>query len=446
MVAAMNDTDTDSVSENILATGLPARRASLRILNAVLAKSRPLDEALESDATLKSLPKRDRAFVRLLTATVLRRLGQVDEIINRFLTREPAGNAVAVRNILRLATVQLLFLETPAHAAVGTAVDLAEAERLTRYKGLINAVLRNVVKAGPAALPQQDPARLNTPDWLWDSWCGAYGATTARTIALTHLGEASLDLSVKEAPRDWSSRLDGVALPWGSVRLKQGGDVTALPGFHDGGWWVQDAAAALPALLLGDIKGKHVIDLCAAPGGKTAQLAAEGARVTAVDRSANRMKRLSENMERLGLPVDTIVSDAVEWQLDEPADAVLIDAPCSGTGTLRRHPDIARVKTQADVAKLAVLQEKILIHAASLVKPGGLLVYATCSLQPEEGPDIVGAVLETGAPLDLVPIEAGELPGLGDDAIVDGCLRTHPGLFDRKGGLDGFFAARFRRQ
>lgn len=445
MVAAMSETAADTTPDAHSTTGLPARRSALRVLNAVLAKSRPLDEALESDAMLKTLPKRDRAFVRMLTATVLRRLGQVDEIINRFLTREPAGNGAAVRNILRLAAAQLFFLETPAHAAVDTAVELAEAERLTRYKGLINAVLRNVVKAGPEALAQQDPAQLNTPAWLWDSWVTAYGAATARSIALAHLGEAPLDLSVKEEPRTWSSTLDGVALPWGSVRLKQGGEVPKLPGFSDGGWWVQDAAAALPALLLGDINGRHVVDLCAAPGGKTAQLATAGAHVTAVDRSETRLKRLTENMERLWLPVEVITADALQWQPDAPVDAVLIDAPCSGTGTLRRHPDIARIKSQADVQKLAILQQRLLIHAASFVKPGGLIVYATCSLQSQEGPDIVSAVLETGAPLEVIPVEADELPGLDDTAIKDGFLRTHPGLMDRRGGLDGFFAARFRR-
>lgn len=445
MVAAMSETSTDNSSEEPSTSGLPARRAALRLLNAVLAKSRPLDEALESDATLKTLSKRDRAFVRMLTATVLRRLGQIDEIINRFLTREPAGKGPAVRNILRLAAAQLFFLETPAHAAVDTAVELAEAERLTRYKGLINAVLRNVVKAGPAALARQDPAQLNTPEWLWNSWVAAYSAATARAIALAHLGEAPLDLSVKEEPRKWSSTLNGVALPWGSVRLKQGGDVPKLSGFDDGGWWVQDAAAALPVLLLGDVKGKHVVDLCAAPGGKTAQLITAGALVTAVDRSESRLKRLSENMERLWLPVEVVVADATQWQPDEPVDAVLIDAPCSGTGTLRRHPDIARIKTQEDVQKLALLQQRLLMHAASFVKPGGLIVYATCSLQAEEGPDIIATVLDTSPPLEVVPVEADELPGLESTAIKDGFLRTHPGMMDLKGGLDGFFAARFKR-
>lgn len=443
----MNDTASKSVSADPSepTTGLPARRAALHVLNAVLAKSRPLDEALEHDKGLKALPKRDRAFVRMLTATALRRLGQIDEIINRFLTREPTAHAVAVKNILRLATVQLLFLETPAHAAVGTAVDLAEAERLTRYKGLINAVLRNVVKAGPAALAQQDPARLNTPDWLWEAWIAAYGATVAREIALAHLTEAPLDLSVKEEPKAWSETLGGVALPWGSVRLTHAGDVPKLSGFDEGGWWVQDAAAALPALLLGDVNGKTVVDLCAAPGGKTAQLASAGAHVIAVDRSESRLKRLSENMERLWLPVEVVVSDALQWQPAAPVDAVLIDAPCSGTGTLRRHPDIARIKSGADIAKLAALQQKLILHAASFVKPGGLIVYATCSLQPEEGPAIVSAVQQTDAPLEIVPVEADDLPGLGESAIRDGCLRTHPALLNRKGGLDGFFAARFRR-
>lgn len=438
-------TDTVSTDTADPAAGLPARRAALHVLNAVLAKSRPLDEALENDKGLKTLPKRDRAFVRLLTATALRRLGQTDEIINRFLTREPTTNGVAVRNILRLATVQLLFLETPAHAAVATAVDLAEAERLSRYKGLINAVLRNVVKAGPAALAQQDPARINTPDWLWEAWTSAYGVSVTRDIALAHLTEAPLDLSVKEEPKIWSESLGGVALPWGSVRLTQAGDVPKLSGFDDGGWWVQDAAAALPALLLGDIRGKTVVDLCAAPGGKTAQLASAGARVIAVDRSAGRLKRLSENMERLWLPVEVVVSDALQWQPDAPVDAVLIDAPCSGTGTLRRHPDIARIKSGADIEKLAALQQKLVAHAASFVKPGGLIVYATCSLQSEEGPEIVKAVLDAGVPLEPVPVEPGDLPGLGETAISDGCLRTHPGLMARRGGLDGFFAARFRR-
>ncbi|MDH3793045.1 MAG: RsmB/NOP family class I SAM-dependent RNA methyltransferase, partial [Rhodospirillales bacterium] len=243
-----------------------------------------------------------------------------------------------------------------------------------------------------------------------------------------------------------AERLGAQLLPGGTLRLPPGaGEVSRLPGYDEGAWWVQDAAAALPARLLGDVAGKQVIDLCAAPGGKTAQLAAAGARVTAVERSEVRLARLSENLARLGLSVTAVTADAATWRPEAPAGAVLLDAPCSATGTLRRHPDIAHLKGPEQIAALAALQDKLLAATLGMVKPGGLLVYAVCSLQPEEGPARIARLLAGGAPAARVPVEPAEFQGLCDLVTAEGDLRTLPCHLAGDGGMDGFYACRLRR-
>jgi 16S rRNA (cytosine967-C5)-methyltransferase len=242
----------------------------------------------------------------------------------------------------------------------------------------------------------------------------------------------------------WAERLEAEILPTGSLRREAGGDVAALPGFAEGEWWVQDAAAALPVRMLGDVSGLRVADLCAAPGGKTAQLIVAGARVTAVDISGKRLERLAQNLARLGLVAETIVADAVKWRPETPLDAVLLDAPCTATGTLRRHPDIAWNKQPADLARLASLQDRLLAAALAMVKPGGLVVYATCSLQPEECEQRIAGLLESAANVERVAIAADEVPGLEDTVTAPGDLRTLPCHWAERGGLDGFFAARLR--
>ncbi len=425
-------------------SGLAARRAALYLIRAVLGRHRPLDEALGAPP-MAVLDARDRAFARLLVTTVLRRLGQIDALIAQAVRRPLPRNAVAVRDVLRLGLAQLLFLGTPPHAAVVTGVELVDDAGLDRFKGLVNAVLRRFGRDGEAALAHQDAARLNTPDWLWQSWSAAYGAAATRAIAEVHLAEPTLDITVKSDPERWADALDAMQLPTGSLRKVAGGAVGEMPGFAEGAWWVQDAAAAMPAGLLGPLDGLRVADLCAAPGGKTAQLAAAGAKVLAVDRSERRINILKANLKRLDLQTEVVVADATEWRPTEPLDAVLLDAPCSATGTIRRHPDIQRLKEPGDVAKLAELQARLLRHAVTLVRPGGMIVWCTCSLQPEEGEAQIDRLLASGAAVARQPIAASEIGGLAESVTAAGDVRTLPCHAGDWGGLDGFHIARLRR-
>ncbi|MHA1569105.1 MAG: RsmB/NOP family class I SAM-dependent RNA methyltransferase [Alphaproteobacteria bacterium] len=436
------------------APGLAARAAALDLLAAVLHDRRALDAALADHAGLADLAARDRAFTRRLVATCLRRLGEIDSVVARCLERKPAPRMRAARDMLRLGACQLLFLGTPAHAAVDGMVALAERRGQRPYKGLVNAVLRRVAREGAALREGLDAARVNTPDWLWKSWRAAYGAEIADAIATAHLTEPPLDVTPRD-PRTadaLAKQLEGDLMPTGSLRLAPGGRgrVADMPGFADGTWWVQDAAAALPArLLLGALpaggRNAEVIDLCAAPGGKTAQLAAAGARVTAVERAAARRSLLEANLARVGLTAESVSADAAHWRPETPAEGVLLDAPCTATGTLRRHPDIARIKRPGDVARMAGLQTRLLAAAAEMLRPGGVLVYAVCSLQPEEGPERVAALLSTNADLARLPVTAAELGGLGELIDKAGDLRSLPCHLADRGGLDGFYAARLRR-
>lgn len=418
------------------------RSIALDILAAVLSDKRLLDEVLDTTPALSRLEERDRAFVRLLVATVLRRLGQLDDLIRRCLDKGLPNKARRARDVLRLGVAQLLFLNTPPHAAIATSVDLVKGTPLAGFSGLINAVLRRIDREGRDWLAAQDAARLNTPDWLWTSWVGAYGEETARAIAAAHLTEAPVDITVAGAPADWAERLQAELLPTGSLRRTAGGDITALPGFAAGAWWVQDMAAALPARLLGDVKGKRVADLCAAPGGKALQLAVAGAAVTAVDRSAKRLVRFQQNLERLKLASEIVEADAAAWRPAELFDAVLLDAPCTATGTLRRHPDGMRLKGPGDVAALADQQAALLRAALEMLKPGGVLVYCVCSLEPEEGAAQVERLLAAEPGVRRQPIAAAELGGLAELVTPVGDLRTLPCHLADKGGMDAFFAAR----
>lgn len=419
-----------------------SRTVALDLIAAVLKRHRPLDEALDGHADFEKLDPRDRAFTRNLVATTLRRLGQIDDLINHCLERPLPRSAIAVRDVLRLGISQLLFLNTPPHAAVDTSVRMLAELDLNGFKKLVNAILRRLGREGEKLLAAQDPERLNTPDWLWQSWSKAYGKEGGRAIATAHLKEPPLDLTLKGEPDRWVKALDGVILPTGSLRLAKSANVTKLAGFDEGAWWVQDAAAALPALLLGDVEGKQVIDLCAAPGGKTAQLVNRGAHVTAVERSANRLKRLQQNMTRLGLNVETVNANAEKWAPDAPADAVLLDAPCSATGTIRRHPDIPYLKKPEDVENLSEAQFRLLEASVNMVKPGGVIVFCTCSLQPQEGPNLVERLLDKHTSLKIDPIRSEEVGGLDDLITPSGALRCLPSHLSEQGGLDGFFAQR----
>jgi len=400
----------------------PTREAAFALLQAVLTKNTSLDVALD---TLPAMESRDRAAAHRLAAAVLRHTGTLDAVLEPFLQREPP---TPVRHILWLGAAASLFLAAPAHAAVGTAVDLARARKLAPFAGLINAVLRKVVAAGPAALEDLDSPKLDTPAWAWASW-----GLSARAIATAHAHEAPLDISVKPG-----FILDGEALPTGSIRFPAGTSVTALPGFAEGQIWVQDAAAALPARLLDVQPSERVLDLCAAPGGKTAQLAAAGARVTAVERDPARLSVLQANLKRLHLDVEIISADATAWHPAEKFSAILLDAPCSATGTIRRHPDLLHLRKPRDIQQLTKLQDALLDAAAAMLAPGGRLIYAVCSLQAEEGRARIDAAC---ARLGLRR-EGLRLPELPAAETPEGDIRTHPGMWPERGGLDGFFVAK----
>ncbi|TMJ26678.1 MAG: methyltransferase domain-containing protein [Alphaproteobacteria bacterium] len=413
-----------------------SRKIALDVLAACLDQGQPLDEALARHPGFPELDPRDRAFVRLLLATTLRRLGEIEAVLSAMIERPLDGANAIGRQILRLGAAQILFLGTPAHAAVDTSVQLAQS-RLPHLKGLTNAVLRRVSREGVAMLGDRDPARLNTPQWLWENWSATYGEETTRAIAAAHLIEAPLDITTRADTDFWAGRLDAETLPTGTLRRRAGGLVTELPGYAEGAWWVQDAAATVPARLLGDIAGKRVADLCAAPGGKTLQLCAAGAQVTAVDISGRRMGRLGENLARAGMTAALVTADASKWMPDEKFDAILLDAPCSGTGTLRRHPDIAWLKDEEDVSRLTLAQDRLLLHALGLLKPGGTLVYAVCSLQEEEGVARVEALLARESPVKRIAVQPAELPGLGEALTSAGDIRTLPSMWIERGGLDG---------
>jgi 16S rRNA (cytosine967-C5)-methyltransferase len=419
------------------------RRLALDVLGRVFGDQRTFDEAFAGHAKLELMEPRDRAFARLLITTVLRRRGQLDEAVDRYLKKAPDPK---VRNILRLGAAQLMFLETPVHAAVGETVELASG-RASYAQGMINAVLRRLANELAGIEKRQDAARLNLPDWLWQSWTKAYGEDVARRIAEVQLQEPPLDITVRDVPDLWAKKLGGRVIGGQSVRRPPGGGgpIEGLPGYEQGAWWVQDVAATLPARLLGPLAGRHVVDLCAAPGGKTAQLAAAGAKVTSIEASESRAERLKDNLRRLKLEAEVIVADTLDWRAPLPAVLALLDAPCTATGTIRRHPDIAWQKTPEDVARMAEFQEKLIRTSIDMLVPGGILVYAVCSLQPEEGEALIEKVLQDGLPLARVPIAKEELFGLPVDITDNGEVRTLPCHLAEQGGMDGFFIARLQR-
>ncbi len=433
--------------------GYVPRAAAARIIHLVLTERRALDDAMErvfASPACIGLEPRDRAFARLIVVTVLRRHGELDALVKSFIGKPLPGNTGLLWPILLSAAAQLVALETPPHAAISLAVDQTRADSgARRFDRLANAVLRRVSVDGPARLAQLDAPRLNTPHWMWTRWVATYGEETARAIASANLTEAALDVSVKSDAAGWAERLGGIVLPTGTVRLKSHGRIEEMPGYDEGAWWVQDAAASFPGRLLGPLAGLEIADLCAAPGGKTAELVSAGATVTAVDASPARLTRLTTNLARLQLQAECVAADVTKWQPGRLFDAVLLDAPCTASGTIRRHPDILRLKQETDIAQLSALQEKLLTAAASLVKPGGLLVYCTCSLEPEEGVHRIAGFLTQTPNFRREAVSASEIGGLAETITADGDLRTLPTHLQLEdpalSGLDGFYACRLRR-
>ncbi len=444
----MNDRQIEPESQ----AGLAARSAAIAVLTQILIDRTLLDDAFAAsvrEGRLRDAQSRDRAFTRALVATTLRRLGQIDDVLGHFVERPIPRRAGPTRQILRLSTAEILFLKGKPHAAVNSAVTLANQDsQAHHYKSLVNAVLRRVAEAGAAIVENQDAARLNTPDWLWARWNETYGPATARAIAETHLSEPPLDLTVKDpdtADR-WVDMLNATILPTGTLRRTLGGQVDTLAGFTEGAWWVQDAAAALPVRLLGNVRGQTVLDLCAAPGGKTAQLAAAGAHVIAVDQSQARLGLVRQNFERLGLKAELVAGDAGTWRVQTPVSHLLLDAPCTATGTIRRHPDLPHLKKPEDVSALAQEQRRLLDNARNLLAPGGTLVFCTCSLEPEEGPELIASFLADHNDFARLPLEPKEVGGFAEFVTEEGDLRTLPCHWPDLGGLDGFYAARLKRR
>lgn len=422
--------------------GSTARALALDVLGQCLGPDAvPAEESFAAHPVRADLAPRDRAFARLLIATVLRRLGQLDAVLAAFWRQRPRRQRTL--DALRLGAAQLLLLGTPAHAAVAeTAGCVPPPDR-----GMVNAILRRIAGEGPALLAAQDVPVVNTPGWLLASWREAYGETRARAIARAHLDPPPLDLAARDDPAALAARTGGTLLAGRIVRLTGSHVVEDLPGYDDGLFWVQDVAASLPARLLGDVRGLRVLDLCAAPGGKTAQLAAAGARVTAVEADPRRCRRLAANLARLRLDAELIEADVLSLTPERLGsfDRVLLDAPCTATGTIRRHPDIAWHKRAYDVVRLARRQHELLDRAAALLRPGGLLVYAVCSLQVEEGEPIIARVLAARPDLATSPVTAEELADLGLSPTASGMVRTFPFDLEEKGGMDGFFIARLQR-
>ncbi|MDE2465376.1 MAG: MFS transporter [Alphaproteobacteria bacterium] len=426
------------------APGLGARKAAVRTLSVVLRQRQPLDSALAGILAETQLEPRDAGFARAIVSQTLRRFGQLNALIAGFAPKPLAPHRCgAALEILLAGACELMFLSVPAHAAVDAANRLAAADTKARhFKGLINAVLRRVAREGREQLLHQDAARLNTPDWLWQRWCDAYGETYTRQIAQRHGEPAALDIHGKPG---FAGPAEAIILPGGLWRLPAGTRLEAIAGFDEGLWWVQDFAASLPARLFGDVDGARVLDLCAAPGGKTAELAVRGARVTAIERDPARLDRLAGNLKRLGLSAEQICADLRDWRPSDPYPFVLLDAPCSATGTIRRHPELPWIKSAADVTFCAALASELLDAAADMTAPSGTLVFAVCSLEPEEGCEQIARFLERHADFQRIPLAADDVFGLDALISADGDLRTLPCHLPHLGGMDGFYAARLRR-
>ena len=424
-----------------------SRYVAARCLQLVLEQRQPLDLAMSEIALFKQLEGRDRAFARLIAATTLRRLGQIDAVLEPFIKKTPAPYPHA---ILRTGAAQLLFLDTPAHAAVGAAVSLLKRSKKTiSAAGMANAVLRRVSEQGTDLLAKTQTVD-NLPKWIVSAWTQAYGAESCAKIADVLVQEPPLDISIKGNPTGWAEKIGGDLLPGGTIRRKKIGDITTIPGFKSGEWWAQDISASLPVKLLGDLENKRVLDMCAAPGGKTMQLAAAGADVTALDKNTSRLHYIEENLKRTGLKARILAGDGAKWRDPDQTtqagfDHVLLDAPCTATGTFRRRPDVLHRKNASDVDHLVRVQERLLLAAARHVRPGGTLLYCTCSLQTREGEEQVTRFLKNRSDFRLIPVLEGELFTLNCAISARGEVRILPFFQMEEGGMDGFFIARFTR-
>jgi len=432
---------------SLAAQGLEVRLLAPILLRSCIERKLTAEEAISSNSDAQALEPRDRAFVATLLLTAFRHGGEIDAILAKLVDRPLPRKSGSAREILVLGVAQLLFLGMAPHAVIDLAVRSAKADRnALHFSGLINAVLRKVAASGMELKDGLDAPRLNTPNWLWERWVKNYGEDGARSIARAHGERPGLDLSFKADTAAWADSMGGELLPNGQLRLLPGhAPVPELPGYAGGAWWVQDAAATIPARLLGDVRGKSVLDLCAAPGGKTLQLAAMGAEVTAVDVSEARLRRLEENLGRTGLTAKILAQDVLSPEFSGQWDAVLLDAPCSATGTIRRHPELPYLKDEQQIRELAGLQRRMLRKVADLVRPGGMLVYCTCSLEPEEGETRIRGFLADNPAFEIVPASGDWIPE--GAARPEGWVRTLPSMsYGISPGMDGFYAVAMRRR
>lgn len=433
--------------------GLEVRNAAVKILAAVVDRKVSLDGMLDhanGNPVYKALNDADRALVRAILNAALRHLPRIEAALASMLQNPLPEGARALHHVLVVAATQILHLGIPDHSAVDLAVEQANLDpRNHRFAALVNAVLRRISREKNEIIEwSQDVPAM--PGWFFARLEKVYGREQAVQIAEANLYPASIDLTVKSDAQAWAKRLNAVVLPTGGVRLRPfEGPVTDLEGFEEGEWWVQDAAASLPAQLFGSLAGKRVVDLCAAPGGKTAQLIMAGADVTALDQSASRLKRLGANLSRLNLKAKLLEKNMLNFTPEHLFDAALLDAPCSSTGTTRRHPDVLWSKGPDDIAKLAALQQRMLRHALTLVKPGGIVVFSNCSLDPSEGEDMVAAVLADTPGTRRLAVDPADWPGLEQAISADGDFRTTPAMLQAPeylaGGLDGFYATILQR-
>lgn len=432
--------------------GLRVRQAAARLLSAVIDKRTSLDGLTDNEhghPQYLALATRDRMLVRAILGAALRHRADIEKALAEFLDRPLPQNALSLRHLLHVGAAQVLYLDVPDHAAIDLAVTAAKVDpRNQRFSGLVNALLRKIARHA-SDIRSRPSAFENVPAWFSSLLVESYGKQKATSILAAQEIEPPIDITVKNNPELWAEKLGGYVLFNGTVRLENiEGAISDLEGYQAGEWWVQDVAASLPARLLGDISGKNVADLCAAPGGKTAELAIQGANVTAIDLSENRLKRLQKNMERLKLEVSTWAGRLQDYKPSSPFDAVLLDAPCSSTGTIRRHPDILWTKGLSDIEKLAQLQFDLLVSSISMVKIGGIIVFANCSIAPKEGEELVKEILASRDDITLIPITPEEVGG-ARELVQNGVLRTTPadlvGRTPKLSGMDGFFCARFKR-
>ena len=434
-------------AQNNTEIGIKTREHAHSILFEITSKKRTFDDVLKSHKGFKNLNTRDRAFAYNLVATTLRRLGQIDAIINERLERGLPRSADAARNALRLGLCQILFLDIQTHAAVNTSVEIAGRRGPQKFKAVVNGILRRVTREGAETIAKCHPEEQNVPDWMRRSWKKTFGIEMSQKITKTNLSNPPIDLTVTDDPDQWASKLDGIRIGKVTVRLAGSVQIESVEGFKEGKWWVQDAAAALSAQILTTrAPGERVCDLCAAPGGKTIQLLSAGLNVTAVDKSEDRLHLLQSNLTRLKLNAHVIKKNILNWDPPKLFDAVLLDAPCCATGTIRRHPDIPHLKSSKDVPKLVKLQEKLIDCAIKFMVPGGILVYSVCSLEAEEGIDQVSKVLSRNSSIEIDPIRVNEIQDFEKCLTEMGCVQTTPAHLSEIGGVDGFFIARFRKK